>query len=182
MGLLGWLWSHMLLIIFIAATAAFGISTIVLAIDNNDLKDQLDAASTSAPGLTTETPATTEPPTMEEWRLPANVIPESYDLILIPDLDTGLFSGTVTITVKVENNGNDIRLHSNKLEIDSVVVDGIDTTHSLDTQHELIIINKMVSLETSKTHEIVIKFNGDMTNRIVGLYQSTYTNEDGEPV
>lgn len=88
---IAWILSHKLLCFLIAATVAFGISTIVLGVENADLRSEIDdlkSVTTAAPETTTETPDD-----MSKYRLPTTVKPLVYDLYLYPDLDTGLFSG-----------------------------------------------------------------------------------------
>ena len=69
---------------------------------------------------TTMPPATAMPPT--DVRLPLNVIPVHYELMLRPDIYTGdnttfSFSGDVTITITCMKATDVITLHINKLEI-----------------------------------------------------------------
>lgn len=95
MTFLAWILSHKLLCFLVAATVAFGISTIVLAVHNADLRSQVDDLKTAEPSATTETPTATTEATddMSKYKLPTTVKPIVYDLYLYPDLNTGLFSG-----------------------------------------------------------------------------------------
>lgn len=177
MGFLGWLLHHKLLVFFIAATAAFGVSTIVLGVKNSELSNErlVTTVSTNMPTLAT----TTKPVDMEKYILPNNVIPESYDLYLYPNLATGLFKGTVTVSVKLSEDRNDLKIHNNGLNINSVLIDGVVCDYETDLKYELLVIRLSDSKKiASGTRLVKIEYSGDMKNRIVGFYSSSYTNEE----
>ncbi|KAJ8915223.1 hypothetical protein NQ315_015446 [Exocentrus adspersus] len=170
------------------STAAFGISTIVLGVENADLKSELDdlKATTTPPppAVTTTSPITTTTESSEDmskYKLPDTVKPTLYDLYLYPDLDTGLFSGRVVISVNVLSETNAVVLHSHLLTIDTVTVDSAPGNFLLESNYELLTITKGDggSFGVGNT-SIEIAFNGDMKNRIVGLYTSSYVAENGE--
>lgn len=184
MAFVSWLLSHKLLLLFIAATAAFTISTIVLAVDNNNLRSELDEQQNSEEtSPTTESSTTTEAPAdMTKYRLPSTAKPSVYDLYLYPDLQTGDFSGKIIIDLEVLEATNAIVLHSNLLTIDSVSYgDGNAATATLDADYELLEIRRADGLQFSPGQEnVTIEFSGDMKNRIVGLYTSSYTDDRGD--
>jgi len=53
------------------------------------------------------------------YRLPRTVIPESYGLRLVPEIEAGTFSGTVTIEVDILAEASEILLNSLDLTIGS---------------------------------------------------------------
>ncbi|KAH8312017.1 hypothetical protein KR044_009049 [Drosophila immigrans] len=124
------------------ALTAFTVSTIVLAVQKSNLKDDLrdaqekidqleagfattpttTAPTTAAPGPTTPGSSTVEPgttvaPEKIDYRLPTALTPTNYDLYLHPDIETGLFSGRETINITVNEATDQIVLHSLYLEI-----------------------------------------------------------------
>lgn len=174
MGFLYWFLHHKLLLFFIAATAAFGVSTVVLGVKNCELSNE-PLVTTSMPTITT----TLKPLDMEKYILPNNVIPDSYDLYLYPDLATGLFKGIVTVSVDLSEDRNDLILHNNGLNIISVLIDDVVCEYETDLTYELLVIRLPASKNIGAgTRLVKIEYSGDMKNRIVGLYTSSYKNEE----
>lgn len=188
----GWILTHKLLAFLVVASTAFGISTIALGVSNTSLANDLDACrdeiSTTSVTSTTEqsstTETTTEPPQeedMSKYRLSGKVLPLSYDLYLYPDLAAGSFTGKVNIVVNVTEEVEAITLHSNKLTISSASIDNVEGSFEVDDAYELLNVyasNKSRIGTGSKN--VTIEFGATLKDKIVGFYQSTYTNEDGE--
>ncbi|XP_066157252.1 glutamyl aminopeptidase-like isoform X3 [Euwallacea fornicatus] len=131
---------------------------------------------------TTTVSSTTETPdsTMSKYRLSSTVKPILYDLHLYPDLESGLFKGTVTISIAVSKITNSIIIHNNGLSITSVTVGSEEANFSLDSEYESVIITRKDGADfTTSTDSMSIEFNGDMKNRIVGLYTSSYSSAEG---
>lgn len=196
MSVVGWLLANKLLCLFTLGTVGFCVATIVLAVDNTSLRDELDelkngAVTTSAPIIsttteplpTTDPTVTTESPDdMSDYRLPENVVPSHYELYLYPDLstDSGDFRGKVVITVTVTETTDTIKLHNNGLTVETVTIDDQPCAYQLDTVHELMIITPESGPISQGEAEISIEYSGSMLDRIVGLYISSYTNEEEE--
>ncbi|KAF2886055.1 hypothetical protein ILUMI_20118 [Ignelater luminosus] len=180
MGFFGWLWSHKILIFFIAATSAFGIATIILAVEKSDLETDLDnCKNDSEPGVTTSTAA--PPEDMENYKLPKTVIPKAYDLTLYPNLTDGLFKGEVIASVTVQEDVKEIKIHNNGLNITKVDIDGTEAKAEIIKKYELLVITLSDGATIKKgERNITIHYDGDMKNRIVGLYTSSYTNDNGK--
>ena len=172
MGFVKTLLSHKLLILFIVATVAFAIATIVLAVENADLKSQLDDENLE---VTTTAPVTEKPVDMSKYRLPAVAAPTTYDLYLYPDLQTGLFKGKVSADTDITENTNSVVLHSNQLNINSVHIGEEEGVFEIDKDYELLSVRKRdgSNFEKDSKVKITVDFDGDMKNRIVGLYTSS---------
>lgn len=188
MSFLASLWAHKFLVFFILATSGFLISTIVLGVQNADLNKEIDEkdellklTTTSTTEAPTDAPVTEEPIDMAKYRLPTNARPQSYDLYLYPDLVTGLFRGVISADISILETTKEVVLHNNKINIDKVSIDGVQGTFELDEKFELLTIRKNQNGDfvPSNSVNITIEFNGDMKNRIVGLYTSSYTNAQG---
>lgn len=202
MTVLSFIFAHKVLLFFVVATAAFGISTIILGVENADLKTQLDEKNTieiinktTTPTTTTEivtktttsttsfpTTTTEPPPDMSKYRLPSTAAPISYDLYLYPDLKTGLFKGQVIAKTNIIETTSEIVMHNNKLSVSKILIDKQPGTFELDQKYELLTIKKLdgsVFLKGSVVN-VTADFDGDMKSRIVGLYTSSYTNPAGQ--
>ncbi|KAH8359852.1 hypothetical protein KR093_009103 [Drosophila rubida] len=195
------------------ALTAFTVSTIVLAVQKSNLKDdlrdaqekidQLEAgfASTSttttttvAPGPTTQSstlepgpttePSTTAAPEKIDYRLPTALTPTNYDLYLNPDIESGKFNGRVTINITVNEATDQIVLHSLYLDIGTPSVYQsagaaiVVKDHTLNAEREFLIINLSGKLTVGSYVLLTLDFAGDMTNKIVGLYSSSYVKAD----
>lgn len=116
-------------------------------------------------------------------RLPSDVHPVHYDLTIFPNLETGLFTGKVNITLEIESDRNDIVLHGLNLSIDTaeltlasgskrIIVQNVQT-NELD---ETVTVVPKERLEAG-TYFLFIAYNGNMLNKLVGLYKSKYVTK-----
>ena len=115
--------------------------------------------------------------------MPSALKPISYNLYLHPDIDTGIFTGQEKILIDVVEETSQIILHSNKLQITSVYTleSGYDVdSYSLDTEREFLVINMKTPLQQNTKVTLAIIFEGQMLNKIVGLYSSTYVTPENE--
>ncbi|XP_050088228.1 glutamyl aminopeptidase isoform X2 [Anopheles aquasalis] len=128
------------------ALFAMVITTIALAVSNNnnaaDLEEcqaQIDSVTTTIAPATSDstttavsnedTTATPEPTTVSSteepdnsinYRLPQDNVPLHYDLVLQPNLALGTFTGRTTITIRTDQPTDRVVLHSHLLEIGKV--------------------------------------------------------------
>lgn len=92
----------------------------------------------------------------------------------------GLFRGNVTVKLSLSEPVNTLVIHSNGLNITRVNVNDEEANFQLDAPYEIITITKKdESTFTTSTDSLAIEFNGDMKNRIVGLYTSSYKSKKG---
>uniref|UniRef100_T1GQI9 Aminopeptidase n=1 Tax=Megaselia scalaris TaxID=36166 RepID=T1GQI9_MEGSC len=164
----------------VLALTAFTVSTIVLAVQkanlNSELKEAREKINTlekiTTPAIqgssTTPSITTTEAPAKVDYRLPQNVLPNLYN----------------TIDLNIKDSTKNIILHSHLLKITKVqVLDGakeIKSTFSLDTIKEFLIVDVDETLAAENDrYKIRIEFNGDMDDKIIGLYSSSYLKPDG---
>lgn len=120
-------------------------------------------------------------------RLPNDTKPLIYDLTLLPNLKTGLYAGSVNITLNLTIPRENIVLHSKNLTITNVelhrndsdwkVVDIIDVKESV--LDELLFINVNGTIPAG-IYNLFIKFNGSLLNKLRGFYHSTYKRSNGE--
>lgn len=120
----------------------------------------------------------------ESYRLPSEVKPIHYDLLLHPELKNSTFSGNVTILIDVLDTRKTILLHQKDLKITNTKL----TTYGLETDYEIEIENTKYSDHDmfiivlkndlkSGLYNLSMKFNGSMANKMVGLYTSKYVNK-----
>ncbi|XP_034934973.1 glutamyl aminopeptidase isoform X2 [Chelonus insularis] len=121
------------------------------------------------------------------FRLPKEVKPRHYDLYLYPDLESGTFSGTVTILIDVLDRRNYIALHQKDLTITKTTLkttDLIDNyelaikeTFTIDKLEELVV--NLDSDLTPGRYNLSFEFNGALQpDKIVGFYASKYKDPE----
>jgi aminopeptidase N len=113
------------------------------------------------------------------YRLPKTVTPISYDLYLKPNFGSFEFDGDVRIRVQVQEETDNITLHSNVREIKSVEVRDsasapIEINNTTDSEKHFLTISSDTSFETNE-YDIRIEFTGDLSDDMNGFYRSSYT-------
>ncbi|XP_055614928.1 aminopeptidase A isoform X2 [Toxorhynchites rutilus septentrionalis] len=211
------------------ALTAFVISTIVLAVQNNDkaaeieelrsqLADALNSPTNGGPSTTEESSSTTAEentlttttttPSMEtstttiptttalvttteappiDYRLPEDNAPLHYDLWLYPQLEAGTFLGKVTIDVETKKETDRIVMHSYLLNVTRVSINCLNGTcgyggFEMDEERDFLTFKIIGTLKPGFVTKVTIEFTGQMDGKIVGLYSSTYTGNDGKRI
>jgi aminopeptidase 2 len=120
------------------------------------------------------------------YRLPTNVKPNSYDIMLVPYLKEGKFTGIEKIEVTVIQETDTITLHVGNIEIKVVTVAVLpdkklinDTIISKDyvTEKYNIIVPNVLTKDTRL--QISFTYNGILSDNMIGFYRSSYI-ENGE--
>ncbi|KAH8409848.1 hypothetical protein KR222_009894, partial [Zaprionus bogoriensis] len=116
-----------------------------------------------------------------DYRLPTALAPTHYELLLHPELETGNFTGQEVITIKVIEATKQIILHSNALVITDVYVLNLEVeSFELDTVREFLIVDMVQELTVGDEIKLGILFEGQMQNKLVGLYSSSYQTPAGQ--
>ena len=118
-----------------------------------------------------------------EYRLPANVTPERYDLTLTPDLKAFTFEGSEIVAITVLEATADVVLNALELEIESAVAER--SGKSLTAQIELEPARERARLRFGESLEpgswtLRIKFRGILNDKLHGFYRSQYTDAAGK--
>jgi puromycin-sensitive aminopeptidase len=117
------------------------------------------------------------------YRLPRSVVPERYDLHLVPNIDEGTFSGTVGISCNVLTDTDELTINSLDLTIDSAKATD-EKSKELSASVKLDADNERLRLSFAKTlkpgrWKFHIEFNGVLNDKLHGFYRSSYTDEAG---
>lgn len=122
----------------------------------------------------------------DKYRLPNNVIPQSYKLFLNPDItaEVGTFNGNVSIIIEVLSTTKNITLHASNLTVD------ISHTTLNNKTNEFLPISQRMVLSTefliiyflddlhSGFYELNLKYKGYIhDHQLYGFFRSSYTNE-----
>ncbi|KZC13132.1 Aminopeptidase N [Dufourea novaeangliae] len=123
-------------------------------------------------------------------RLPRSVVPDSYELRLIPFIWEGNFTyhGEVKILVNVTEDTRNVTLHATSMDIDETFTNikeysatnnntkaiGIIEQRN-DTQREFFVIKTADTLKGGKQYLVHLKFVGHLNDYMEGFYRSSYT-------
>jgi len=123
-------------------------------------------------------------PDPDPYRLPASVVPSRYDLTLEPDLHAATFSGFESVTLRIAETVDEIRVNA----LDLVIVEGwleadddrrLDLSATLDPDREQAILTLAAPAEPGDW-TLHLRFTGELNDRLTGFYRSTFTAADGE--
>ncbi|KAG8575331.1 hypothetical protein GDO81_009524 [Engystomops pustulosus] len=149
---------------------------------------------TTATATSSEKPSTTTPASNEIWdryRLPANLIPDHYDIDLRPVLKKNaqglyVFHGESTAHFTCNIATQHVIIHSNKLNYteNPILKDEAGNTISANNYFLVEKTNYLVlplnqQLEANKKYTLHTKFVGELADDLAGFYRSEYV-EDGE--
>ena len=115
---------------------------------------------------------------LDPHRLPRHIEPNTYRLVLEPDLLNATFDGRVSIEARVVRSTRFIVLNTADLAIETVRVDGDQVRHSLDPQLERLVIHLPRRVDPGQI-SIDITFSGILNDKLRGFYRSTYTTATG---
>ncbi len=122
--------------------------------------------------------------TEARYRLPRSVTPSRYDLALEPDLAGGTFAGSLDVAITVHEAVTEIVLNAIDLEIeDGSIASGdgqvIDVAKiRLDTDAERAHLELHTTADPG-SWSLHLTFRGELNDKLVGFYRSTYEGADG---
>nr|XP_002738531.2 PREDICTED: endoplasmic reticulum aminopeptidase 1-like [Saccoglossus kowalevskii] len=127
-------------------------------------------------------------------RLPLNVIPQTYDIFLHPNLTTEEFAGTVTIQLKVVQETSSVIVHMKDLkftrtpEITPVVSKRDTVTQDIRVKDtapindlEMMYLELSQELQVGMLYNLKMSFSGQLNSEgLDGFYKSVYKAANGE--
>ncbi|XP_012269271.2 aminopeptidase N-like [Athalia rosae] len=124
----------------------------------------------------------------EEYRLPNDTVPISYDIELDTNIspDNFLYHGRATIELTVLRPTANITLHSDLLTYNESLAtleseDGIPqniSSLSFDETHAFLIVSVDEELPVGN-YSLTLYYTGELTNDMNGYYKSSYVNAEG---
>ena len=114
----------------------------------------------------------------DPYRLPTDVIPSAYDLVLEPDLEAATFAGDVSILVEVVEATADVVLNAVDLHLDGAEVDGRPAEVSLDPDHGRATLHLAEPVQPGPA-TVHIRFRGTLNDKLRGFYRSTFKDSAG---
>ncbi|NXH46424.1 AMPN Aminopeptidase, partial [Dicaeum eximium] len=160
------------------------------------------ATTTAGPGIATTTAgpsiATTPAPKnpWNQWRLPATLKPEFYEVSLQPFLKPDannmyIFKGNSSVVFRCEEATDLILIHSKKLNYtmqgsfhatlqaeDGGTAPAISRSW-LETPTEYLVVQLGAPLQQGRRYRLSSSFTGELADDLAGFYRSEYTDEAG---
>ncbi|XP_064072043.1 glutamyl aminopeptidase isoform X1 [Vanessa tameamea] len=180
-----WVFNNKLLILLATAAFCLLISTLVLSIQNRNLKRSIRLNSQVIGQKTNRKILQRINTSMpESTRLSKYVIPTNYILKLWPDIKNKTFEGNVSISLNVLKSTDLIYLHAKDLNILEVKLKNfynetilITSTNILNAA-EVLQVNLQNEIKPNANYKLDIMFSGRLDEGIVGFYESTMKNGD----
>lgn len=153
---------------------------------NNSTEENLTHSDNDSTGRTMRT-ARISKALLENlsWRLPTEIKPTLYNLLLRPDFETKTFYGNISIHLNVNKPISYVAVHSNKLSITETslvknAADGgvhnVTIADSFDYPEKEFWVTELPEPLSIGDYVLNLTFNGSLTDRIVGFYQSSYND------
>ncbi len=127
-----------------------------------------------------------KPGRSSDYRLPAAVVPEKYELEFIPDPANGSFSGKADIELKVKQESQDILLNAKEITCSSAKLfpeSPEARTYPLQVQEEKS-LERLRLHSSSKipagSYHLRLEFKGILNDKLTGFYRSTYKDKQGK--
>ncbi|XP_062985642.1 leucyl-cystinyl aminopeptidase [Elgaria multicarinata webbii] len=117
------------------------------------------------------------------FRLPGDVVPVHYDIVLQPNLTTKMFSGSVQITVQVVQVTWNIILHSSHLNITKTTLTSSGSSQPKPVElleypmNDQIAILAPEALLVGQQYNISMEFFSDLSDTYTGFYRIAYKND-----
>jgi puromycin-sensitive aminopeptidase len=116
------------------------------------------------------------------YRLPRDVVPSHYALVLAPDLTTGVFEGTVDIEATVHAETAIVSLNALDLEVRDAWLEvggaPIAARAEIDAANERLHLHAPEGLAAGPVR-IHIDFSGRLNDRLRGFYRSSFVDDGG---
>ncbi|HEV8065557.1 MAG TPA: M1 family metallopeptidase [Acidimicrobiales bacterium] len=119
-----------------------------------------------------------------DYRLPRVALPERYDIRIAPDIETGSFTGRVTIEIQVGDTVSELVLNAAELEVERAQLkaagagDGTALAVRLDEKLERVHLSAAEPIAAGP-YTLDCSFRGQLSEKLRGFYRSTFTDPDG---
>ena len=124
-------------------------------------------------------------PDANPYRLPRDVLPSRYDIVMEPDIDEARFVGEVVISATVQAPVDGIMLNAADLDCSVATLQqngsaiAAEVTFDAETERMALRPADGRRLEPGEL-QISCSFAGELNDQLRGFYRSTFVDEDGE--
>lgn len=112
-------------------------------------------------------------------RLPKNVVPQDYDLALVPDIAAHTVRGSEAITLKVRSATATLTFNSLNQRLDHVLFDGRPVA-AVESDDEAQLTKVTLAKQAMPgLHRLTFSYNGKIESQPFGIYIQSFTRPDG---
>nr|XP_054751959.1 aminopeptidase N-like [Lytechinus pictus] len=164
--------------------------------DVNDSDNDGEQRPNTTPQIVLSHPPAVEDPGPWKGRLPADVIPESYDIFIKPYLNDEdvegthkrrfNFDGRVVIQIRCDIPTDEIVLHLSNITVVSINVidadeggDDLYDSTSYESRYSFLRIALTEGLQQGQTYNVTIVYIAEIREQWDGLYRSSYVDDRG---
>lgn len=117
------------------------------------------------------------------YRLATTVVPTNYQLELTPDIEAATYTGHVVVALEVNEAVSELQFNAVDLSLDAITVtDASGASHvgtaTLDATYERATVSFTQALVAGPA-SMRVEFRGELNDKLVGFYKSTYVDDDG---
>lgn len=119
------------------------------------------------------------------YKLPTNVIPSEYTIVLVPSLLDDTFQGTINIRIDIVEATASITFHAAEIVfLETFLIDNqgnmVSVLEQLDDNERQLRILKFDSELPIGTYDLWISYSGILRDDGYGFYKSSYDTSDGQ--
>jgi len=150
--------------------------------------------STSTQTTLITNPTTSQAPVKIDYRLPKNLIPYKYDILVKPQFENLVnngfpYDGEVTISFSCIENTNNLIFHINKLLInnstlkvtsltDTSFTETVGFTWRNDFERQFFVASLSQTFKANNNYTVFVQFTGYLTDDNAGFYRSSYLDNN----
>jgi aminopeptidase N len=112
-------------------------------------------------------------------RLPKDVVPEDYDIALIPDITAHSVRGTEAVSLKVRSATATLTFNSLNQKLDHVLFDGHPVSGVQSDDKTQLTIVTLEKAAPPGRHRLTFSFDGKIESQPFGLYTQEFRRPDG---
>ena len=152
------------------------------------------AQTTTTTPNTTPTTTNTQTPVQIDYRLPKNLVPYHYNILVKPQfvnlVNNGYtYEGEVTISFRCIEDTNRLIFHINKLLIvnstlkvtsltDTPFTDIVGFSWTNDFERQFFVANLAQTFKANNNYTVFVQFTGYLTDDNAGFYRSSYLDNN----
>ncbi|XP_061117725.1 leucyl-cystinyl aminopeptidase [Conger conger] len=114
-----------------------------------------------------------------ELRLPNNVRPVHYDLLMHPNLTTMTFQGKISITVETTEDTSKVVLHASDMKITKATFQDQEVKVLEYKPRQQIAIKLPEDLKKGTSYVLTLEYNANLSTSYDGFYNSSYHDLNG---
>ncbi|KAJ8285500.1 hypothetical protein GJAV_G00027510 [Gymnothorax javanicus] len=120
-----------------------------------------------------------EPFPWTNLRLPENLWPVHYELLIHPNLTSMTFQGKVSITVVVAEDTNKIVLHASDMKITKAIFEDREVKLLEYKPWQQIAMKLPEGIKKGKSYVLTLEYNAGFSTSYDGFYNMSYSDKDG---